>query len=484
MDKHTIMQYFEWYLPADSQHWKRLAEDAEHLSQIGIGMVWMPPAFKATGLNDVGYGIYDLYDLGEFDQKGTIPTKYGTKDDYLEAIQALKQHGIRPIADIVLNHKAGGDELETFQVRKMNPTNRQEALSEPYEIQGWTGFTFPGRQKQYSDFNWHWYHFDGLDYDALHEETGIYQIVGDNKGWADQNQVDTENGNYDYLMFDDIDFKHPDVVAHLKEWAQWFLETTGVTGFRLDAVKHISEDFMADFIAYAKTLQPELYAFGEFWKDDIDTTLRYLDGTNYQYDLVDVGLHMNLYQASQNGADYDLTTIFDGSLVQIKPQSSVTFVENHDTQAGQALQSKVEDWFKPIAYGLILLRQEGLPCVFYGDYYGIEGDFAQPSFQEDLDKLLYLRQHYVYGQQTDYFDHPNCIAWTQSGDEEHPQSLAVVLSNSEAGWKRLDMGTLNAGKTFVDYLGRCADKIVIEEDGWASFPVQGGSISAWIEESI
>ena len=56
--------------------------------------------------------LYDLYDLGEFDQQGSIATKYGTKDEYLEAIQVLKQAGIESYADIVLNHKMGADELQ------------------------------------------------------------------------------------------------------------------------------------------------------------------------------------------------------------------------------------------------------------------------------------------------------------------------------------------------------------------------------------
>ena len=49
----------------------------------GITDVWLPPAYKAaSGKQDAGYGVYDLYDLGEFDQKGSIETKYGTKDEY------------------------------------------------------------------------------------------------------------------------------------------------------------------------------------------------------------------------------------------------------------------------------------------------------------------------------------------------------------------------------------------------------------------
>lgn len=59
-----------------------------------------------------------------------------------------------------------------------------------------------------------------------------------------------------------------------------------------------------------------------------------------------------------------MTTIFDGSLVASRPDLAITFVENHDTQRGQALESTVEEWFKPLAYGLILLRQEGKPCLF------------------------------------------------------------------------------------------------------------------------
>lgn len=483
MSRETMMQYFEWYLPSDGEHWRRLKEEISQLQKLGITKVWMPPAFKGTGVNDVGYGVYDLFDLGEFDQNGTIQTKYGTKDDYIATVQALKSAGIMPIADIVLNHKANGDHKERFSVLKMNPANRQEPVSEPFEIEGWTGFQFPGRAGVYNDFHWHWYHFTGVDYDASHNETGLYLILGDNKGWADQQRIDTENGNYDYLMYDDIDFKHPEVVAHLKDWVRWFIETTGVTGFRLDAVKHIDSEFMADFINdIRQNINPELYAFGEYWKDDTGASERYLEAIQHEFGLVDVVLHMNFYEAGQKGREFNLASILNGSLMQENPAYAVTFVDNHDSQRGQALQSTVEEWFKPLAYGLILLRQEGTPCIFYGDYYGISGDFAQMAFRDVLDKLAALRQKYTYGQQVDYFDHPNCIGWTLLGDEEHPHPLAVVLSNGEAGWKRMEIGLLHQGKAFVDYLGNCPEKVTIGSDGWAEFPVLGGSISAWVEE--
>ena len=84
---HTIMQFFEWHVAADGSHWNRLKNAAPELSKAGIDAVWIPPVTKASSAEDNGYSVYDLYDLGEFDQKGTVRTKYGTKQELIDAIR-------------------------------------------------------------------------------------------------------------------------------------------------------------------------------------------------------------------------------------------------------------------------------------------------------------------------------------------------------------------------------------------------------------
>lgn len=479
MENQTLMQYFEWYLPDDGQHWNRLEEDAPNLAAKGIRKVWMPPAFKGTGSNDVGYGVYDLFDLGEFDQKGTVRTKYGLKEEYLRAIEALNQNGIEAIADVVLNHKAAADYKERFTVVEVDPNDRNVEISEPFEIEAWMHFAFPGRNKTYNDFEWHWYHFTGTDYDAKNNRSGIFLIQGDNKGWANDELVDNENGNYDYLMYADIDFKHPEVIQNLYDWAHWFIESTGVHGFRLDAVKHIDSFFMKNFIRdITEKYGDDFYVFGEFWNSDETANNDYLENIDYRFDLVDVKLHHNLFDASKSGADYDLRTIFDQTLAKNHPESAVTFVDNHDTQRGQALESTVEEWFKPAAYALILLREAGLPCVFYGDYYGISGEFAQESFQELLDKLLDIRLNLAYGEQTDYFDDANFIGWTRQGMDDG-QPIAVLISNGQAASKSMLFGPEWAGREFSDYLGNSSQIVTIDDQGWGEFPVEEKSVSVW-----
>ena len=138
----VMFQFFEWYLPADASLWKTVSSKAQELSDKGVTSVWLPPAYKGqAGINDTGYGVYDLYDLGEFDQKKTVPTKYGTKDEYIDAVNKLQACGIDVYADIVLNHRMGADETETVQAVKVNEENRTEIPEGTASIQILSGTT-------------------------------------------------------------------------------------------------------------------------------------------------------------------------------------------------------------------------------------------------------------------------------------------------------------------------------------------------------
>ena len=472
-----MIQYFEWYLPNDGLWWKRCAAKAENLAALGITEVWLPPAYKGTSQEDVGYGVYDMYDLGEFDQKGTIRTKYGTKEEYIDAIRAFHNNGIRVYADIVLNHRMGGDALETITAVTDDPGNRCEQIGGTQCIKSWSKFTFPGRNGKYSSFTWDHRHFTGTDWDERSQELGnIYRFLG--KHWAQE--TDPENGNFDYLMGMNVDMSNPQVIGETKKWLQWYLTETGIDGLRLDAVKHISFPFYRDLLREAREKTGlELPAVGEYWSGDLERLLYYLDSVEDQMSLFDVALHYNFFNASQAGGNYDLRCILDHTLMKERPQNAVTFVDNHDTQYGQSLQSFVEDWFKPLAYALILLRQEGMPCVFYSDYYG--NPVQNRPLVPNLGKLIKLRRSYAYGEQEDYFQNEHLIGWVRHGDDDHAHSgLAVVMSNAEGGSLTMHMGEQYAGESFYDALGNCTEPVIIDEDGNGAFSTIGGNVAIWV----
>jgi alpha-amylase len=311
-------------------------------------------------------------------------------------------------------------------------------------------------------------------------------------GWDEV--IDNEKGNYDYLMYNDIDFRNPAVREELKKWGAWYLNEVHFDGVRLDAVKHINPKFYSEWLYQMRNIKPDLFAVGEYWAPgELPLLLRYIDATEGKMSLFDAPLHLNFYAASNKGKDYDLTTIFDNTLVSVKPLLAVTVVDNHDTQPLQALQAPVEKWFKPLAYSLILLREGGYPCIFYPDLYGAHywGKGNDGSDQEifldtceNLEKLLIARTKYAFGTQRDYFDHANCIGWTREGLDENPGSgCAAILSNGDEGLKNMEIGKKFAGKVFIDFLEKHPAEVTINEEGWGEFHVTPGSVSVWICKS-
>ena len=492
MANQLLIQYFHWYYNDEETLWLKVSQQAAHLTSIGISGVWLPPAYKGIeGIDSVGYDCYDLFDLGEFDQKDSIRTKYGDKQEYLNAIEALKQKGIITIADVVFNHKAGGDEVEVVKVRKVDPLNRQEFISDVMEIETWTKFTFPGRAGKYSEFIWDHSCFSGVDAAQNIEEDAIFSIQNE-YGDAWEEVPSDEFGNYDYLMFNDIEYRNQAVRDELKRWGEWYYKTCGMDGFRLDAVKHISPEFLNEWLDHMKnTFEREFFIVAENWVvDNVGRLQHYIDQTEGRMQLFDPILHHNFYLAGQQNEDYDLSNIFEGTLLQSHPELTVTFVDNHDSQPLQALQSYVEFWFRPLAYALILLREQGIPCLFYPDLYGAaysdldeEGNEAKVELVPlaELPGLCRIRKDLAYGIQRDYFDHPNCIGWTREGNDDQSNSgLAVLMSNGDEGSKQMDMGARNAGKTYVDALENCSHEVTTDEQGIAEFSCNGRSVSVWI----
>jgi alpha-amylase len=486
----TMMQYFHWYNPDDGTHWETVKRNAKELAESGITALWLPPAYKGIGgKSDVGYGVYDLFDLGEFDQKESVRTKYGTRQQYLDAIQAVKSAGIQVYADTVLNHRIGGDSAELTHGTPFSQDDRLNADGPLQEIKTYTHFHFPGRQGKYSTFEWHWWHFDAVDYNDLqpNDRGKIYLLEG--KQFDDY--VALENGNFSYLMGCDLDFQNEWVRGEITYWAKWYLDTTAVDGFRLDAIKHIAGWFFPEWLdTLEKYAGRDLFVVGEYWSPDINALQWYINIVGGRMSVFDVPLHYNFHYASKAGGNYDMRRILGGTLMQQSPTNAVTFVENHDSQPLQALESVVDPWFKPLAYALILLRSEGYPCIFYADYYGAEYDdwgrdgqkyhIVMPSHRSILDKLLYARQHYAYGPQYDYFDHWNRVGWTRLGNEQHPKAMAVLMSDGPGGSKWMEVGQPNA--KFTDLTGNIADPVCTNEAGWGEFLCNGGSVSVWVQE--
>jgi alpha-amylase len=131
---------------------------------------------------------------------------------------------------------------------------------------------------------------------------------------------------------------------------------------------------------------------------------------------------------------------------------------------------------------------QGIPCVFYPDFYGVsyrdEKKVVNIHRVPKLRKLMKARKYLAYGEQNDAFINERLIAWTRSGIEEKKYSgLCVLLNITDRKEKvPLCVGCGHANKEFVELIGGGRDVVKTDGEGKAAFLARPGHPSVWIRK--
>jgi alpha-amylase len=320
----VMMQGFYWDCPPG--WYNTMAAQAAALRNMrdgqGIDRIWFPPPAKAqSGAGSMGYDPYDYYDLGAYNQKGTVATHFGTQAELKAAIAAFRAQGIVCLADIVLNHRSGG-------ASELNPNLNNTST--------WTDFS--GVASGWCA--WHYNQFHPSTHEGSDEgnfgdmpDVCLARATPDSAGWP----------RYDLI-----------------QWGNWLMDSANAGfdgGWRFDYVKGYRPSLVADFRAGTGN------AFGviECWDGDVNNVeayVTYTAGTSAfdfpgYYTMADVFNHAGSVLVAHL---VDPTRVYAAK----NPAHTVTFVANHDTDMiGND---------KMLAYAFILTHQ-GYPCLFWADYF-------------------------------------------------------------------------------------------------------------------
>ena len=449
----VMMQGFYWNVPTSTPAgtwWQNLGSKATELSQAGITALWLPPAYKGSGALDVGYGVYDRYDLGEFNQKGTVATRYGTLGQLQSCITALHGQGVQVYEDMVMNHLTSADAQEQFSIGGIN-----------YNV--YTSFTYPGRGNTYSAYNWHYYNFNGTQ-------------QAPNNGWYQWNAWDFQpyaNGDaYDNLLGSEIRYADVNQVNETISWGNWMTTKLGLDGYRLDATKHMLTSFVNSWLDNVKGSSGR-FAVSEAWFRNLTDLNNYAASTGGRTSLFDVPLHYIFNDMSNGNGAWDMRGLQFAGFTEANGALSVSFVDNHDTdQSGGALYSPVSN-LKMLAYAYILTREKGYPCVFYRDYY-------EYGLGPQIKQLIAIRKTNAYGAANEYtsVDDANVYAYSRAGDATHMGLLELLNDDGASASKGITTPFVNA--TLTDATGNNAGTVTTNASGYGVFPVGARSYAVWV----
>lgn len=87
--------------------WNEVSAKLPEIAEAGYTSLWLPPPTKGGGGYSIGYDLFDPFDLGDRNQRGTIATRYGTKDELQRMVTLAHRFGLRVYFDNVMNHRGG-----------------------------------------------------------------------------------------------------------------------------------------------------------------------------------------------------------------------------------------------------------------------------------------------------------------------------------------------------------------------------------------
>jgi len=414
----VMLQAFYWDCPREEgregRWWAHLRDRTPELAKAGFGCLWLPPSHKAANIGgmSMGYDPYDYYDLGEYDQKGSVATWYGTRRELDELIAAAHANGLTVLADMVINHNSGADEAE------VNPISG---------LSRWTRFR-PASGRFPRD----WECFHPNPYERWDED-----VFGD---------------------MSDLSHRNPYVFGELLKLSRWLIEEVGFDGFRYDFVKGyggLTVTAIQEYRYLRNGLPFQPYGVAEHWSNAraIDDWVGHTNFSNQNpVDAFDFPLRETLKSlCDQYG--FSLRNLESADTVLKRhPETAVTFVENHDLREGD--RPIVND--KLLAYAYILTH-EGYPCVYWKDYFrhglGLEGTpngiaalvQAHERFAGGGTRILWLDDEFYVMERTGFGGQPGLVfALNNRGDRWSGARVTTGRRSTGfrpvAWWSRTDLG--------------------------------------------
>jgi alpha-amylase len=424
----------------------------------------------------MGYFPFDHYDLGDKNQKGTVPTRFGNKDSLLRLVAVAHANGLEVYPDIVLNHVQGG----AFDPRAPGGDDNQKFKKFRY-----AGFGGPEVGRWPKD---HW---------NFHPNSDDPSTSGD---WNDPlfgpdicyDTPDHPGGNCRYMR------------DQARQWFVWFRKQTDVDGFRLDAVKHFPPSVVEDLLANAMGQPWGYFAVGEFigGKDQIDTWSRQTGGRAGTFD---IGLRGALLRMVDDGGRFDMGSL--PNFQQDERTRTVPFINSHDTWKGAFWDSEETstdhddrngDWRQndkeamptldpdnprtDVAYAAAF-AVDGSPLVFYEDLFV---NFGNDRFRADPARhpvRPYVANLIWAHQKLNFKDGVYKVRFQGSPDLlliERSGRAVIGLNDNGNAWLSARIDTdFGPNVRLHDYSGANQDDVWTDSAGQATFWVPPAGYSVW-----
>jgi cyclomaltodextrinase / maltogenic alpha-amylase / neopullulanase len=303
----------------------------DHLQWLGINSIYLGPIFESTAH---GYDTADYYH---------IDRRLGTDADMVSLSQEIHRRGMYLVLDGVFNHV--GRDFWAFKDVLANGS------SSPFR-DWFSNLRFDGR--------------------SPHEDPFTYE------GW---------NGYYDLVK---LNLRNSQVIDHLLYAVENWVQNYQIEGLRLDAADQLDMEFIETLSTTCKHIRPDFWLMGELIHGDYAKWAkpgRLDSATNYE-------CYKGLFSSHNDGNYFEIAYSLKRQFADFgiyKDLLLYSFADNHDVDRIASQIKNPADLFNLYT---ILFTMPGIPSIYYGSEWGIQGIKTKNSDQPlrpDLDLQRYIQ---------------------------------------------------------------------------------------------
>ena len=400
----------------------KILDSVEHFKRLGVNVILFNPLFESSR-----HG-YDTIDYKKVD------SRLGDNESFKRICATLRENGIRVMLDGVFNHV--GRDFWAFK------DVQQRKWDSPY-CSWFQNLNFNG-SSPYGDPFWY-------------------------EGWA---------GHYDLVK---LNLRNPDVVNYLLDAVSFWIDEFDICGLRLDAANVIDFDFFKQLKALCKSKKPDFWLYGEVvggdysrWANDemLDSVTNYecykgIYSSHNDHNYFEIA--HSLQRQFQNGGIYQNIYTYN-------------FVDNHDVNR---IASDLRDKNHLYNVYTLLYTMPGVPSIYYGSEFGIEGKRTRNS---DYDLRPCLDLNNVPNANYQLCDHIAKLSRVRKALEaiKYGKFENVNIMNEKLVYKRFTdnqtvfvMFNLTDHEERVGFDSRCNAKLtdvlngneIFDCNGWCELPV-------------
>lgn len=425
----VMMQAFYWDVEPRFEWWDNIADKVDDWAAAGIDRIWLPVATKgASGGYSMGYDVSDYFDFGNFNQHGTVETRFGSREELENLIEVAHANNVEVIADIVINHNSGGG-LE------YNPYREEETYTLFDEEHGNASGLF---NRNYENF----YPNSTSPYDPgslFFAETNL-----------DHNQEYVQN----WLWKDESSV------------AKYYMNVMGFDGWRFDYVLGFEPWVVREWIEEVGG-----FSVAELWDGNPDVLRAYAEETGSR--VFDFSTFYKLEEAFDRFDD--LRYLTRDMLWKTHPDAAVTFTANHDTEKDTNVDNRIAAENKMKAYAFILTHP-GYPTIFYSDY-------ENSNFKEELQQLILIHNTIATGEVEVLYADADEYIMRRNGTATNP-GLILYINTSNDIKARSNIQTKWNSTPIMDYSYNIDYTTTTTANGTATLraPADGYAIYSIMEE--